>query len=108
MLLDGANQKEDDNDDDEGSISEDSTTAAVHMGTQMTGIDENDCIEIIDNDIFEIVNTSGEDDKISEQEQNQIEMPTIPIKKDEIIINIKDEINDNVLNTTNDLVGGNI
>mgnify|MGYP000221039169 CR=1 FL=1 len=103
MLLDGVNQKEDDN-DDEGSISEDSTTTAVHMGTQMTGIDENDCVEIINNDIFEIVNTSGEDYKISEQEQNKIEMTTIPIKKDEIIINIKDEIIDNVLNTTNDIV----
>jgi len=104
MLLDGIDQKEDD-DEEEGSISEDSATSAVHIGTQMTGIDEDDCVNldiIDDDDIFQVVNTSGEDDLKTNQ---QIELTELPIKKENIVINIRDEID---INTTDDLTGNNI
>lgn len=105
MLLDGIDQKEDE-DEEEGSISEDSAASAVHIGTQMTGIDEDDCVnlDIIDDDdnIFKVVNSSGEDDlKINQQ----IELTELPIKKENIVINIRDEID---INTTDDLTGSNI
>ena len=105
MLLDGIDQKEDE-DEEEGSISEDSAASAVHIGTQMTGIDEDDCVnlDIIDDDdnIFQVVNTSGEDDLKTNQ---QIELTELPIKKENIVINIRDEID---INTTDDLTGSNI
>ena len=105
MLLDGIDQKEDE-DEEEGSISEDSAASAVHIGTQMTGIDEDDCVnlDIIDDDdnIFQVVNTSGEDDQNTNQ---QIELTKLPIKKENIVINIRDEID---INTTDDLTGNNI
>jgi hypothetical protein len=107
MLLDGIDQKEDEDDEEEGSISEDSATSAVHIGTQMTGIDEDDCVnlDIIDDDddnIFKVVNSSGEDDLKTNQ---QIELTELPIKKENIVINIRDEID---INTTDDLTGSNI
>ena len=72
----------------------------------MTGIDEDDCVnlDIIDDDdnIFQVVNTSGEDDQNTNQ---QIELTKLPIKKENIVINIRDEID---INTTDDLTGNNI
>jgi len=96
ILLDGIDQKEKEDDDEEGSISENSNEV-VHMGTQMTGIDEDDCINNeIDDDIFDVITSSGEDDKKSKE----IELMSIPKQNEEIIINTND-----VIITTSNLVG---